>query len=154
MKKLLLLAMLSVSVFANENTVEIKLDKSKSVTTKVEALYYSTNSLCKEIGNGPIMPRIQAKTLTKVSDFSGDIKVETKLDTFCKYKLDSLVLTFKHKGKLAYNSTYIANYTNRVETQTYDVDCSYETASKLVCNSSAIINFDFNNSAEIRVNID
>lgn len=153
MKKLILLAVLASSVFANEGAVKINFDKSNDITTRVEALYVATNSLCKEISSGHIMPRIGHKTLNKVTEVTGNIQVEQRLDTFCKYKLDSVVLTFRHKGKLAYNATYIANYTDRRESQTSEIDCSYENESKLVCYSNGPVGFDHDNTAEIRVNL-
>lgn len=144
---------LSTNAFADSNHVKINLKKGESLETRVERLYQATNPLCKEIGPGHIMPRIRAKVKNISSVFHGNIEVETQLDSFCKYKLDSIVLTFIHKGKLAYNSTYIANYTKRSSSAIYDIDCAYENETKMVCASSDIINFDHDNTAEIRVEL-
>lgn len=143
---------IGLSASAGTKDIQLKLLKDKNVTTRVEALYVAKNSMCKQISSGPIMPRVTAKVKNVVTEFSGDIKVAQKLDSFCKYELDSLVLTFKDNGHLAYNSTYIANYTERTDNGVFDVDCSYEEASKLVCYGD-LINLDSNDSAEIRINL-
>lgn len=109
---LTLYLLLSTSLYASADEVEITLDKQdKNLLAEVDAIYSSRNYLCKRVGfrnKYTIGLHNKVHTVRQLVS-SNKIKVPKNLNTFCMYELHSM--TFKILNQLVPSSdrmSYIA----------------------------------------------